>query len=384
MLLISFGSIGAVSLTPALPQITEYFSISPQQAGSCISLYLIGYTLGQLFYGPLVNRFGSRTTIIIGASIEIIGAVLCILAEPLNSFNLLLIARIIMAIGAGSGLTLALTISSKLSTAQDSGRNISLLTIAFAITPGIGVFAGGWLLTIANWTSSFYLMAAYGVMILLLGLQLPEVISSRNPHALQIAKLISNYLAQLKFLPTICGGLLLGSATSIIYGFAALAPFISINLMQITPSQYGSYNLIPVIGMLLGSIISSYLGKSYSSHNILKLGLTIVSIGAILALVLLNCLPEQALSLFMPTTIVYIGLPLVFANASSLTLTNAQDKSNASAMLSFINLSSAVVVTLLLTLISIHSVLTIAILFVVFSIFAIIWFTLLNKALKLN
>jgi MFS family permease len=154
--------------------------------------------------------------------------------------------------------------------------------------------------------------------------------------------------------------------------------------MQITPSQYGSYNLIPVIGMLLGSIISSYLGKSYSSHNILKFGLFIVSIGAILALVLLNYLPKQALSLFMPTTIVYIGLPLVFANASSLTLTNAKDKSNASAMLSFINLSTAVVVTLLLTLISIHSALTIAILFVVFSIFAIIWFTLLNKALKLN
>ncbi len=105
MLLISFGSIGAVSFTPGLPMIAPFFAISSQKSELTVTWYLLGYTIGQLLYGPLANRYGSRNTIIISAILEIIGATGCIASYHLHSFELLIISRAVMALGAGGGLT---------------------------------------------------------------------------------------------------------------------------------------------------------------------------------------------------------------------------------------------------------------------------------------
>lgn len=384
MLLISFGSIGAVACSPALPAIAKYFMLTEAQAQSCVSWYLIGYAGGQLVYGPLVNRYGSKNSILIGAIIEILGASLCIISKSVHSFELLLIARIIMAIGAGSGLTLALTISSRLSTPQQSARIISLLTIAFAITPGLGVFLGGWLLNYFDWTSSFYLMLAYGVLICLLSRFLPEAIQTRNLHALRIGSLAHNYLAQLRSKTTLLGGLLIGSSTSIIYSFAALAPFVAIDIMKITPSSYGTYNFIPVIGMLAGSLVATYLGKFYSSKNVIKLGLVLATIGTMVMFIGLDQFPQAALSLFAPMLIIYFGLSIIFSNGAALALSHTTDKGNASAMLSFINMSSTVVITSSFSLIHYHGIWLIPIVFITLLSMSGLWFWWLLVALKIT
>lgn len=382
MLLISFGSIGAVACSPALPQIAKYFMLTEAQAQSCISWYLIGYACGQLVYGPLVNRYGSKNSILIGALIEMLGASLCIISKSVHSFELLLIARVIMAIGAGSGLTLALTISSRLSAPQQNARIISLLTIAFAITPGLGVFIGGWLLNYFDWTSSFYLMLTYGILICLLSRFLPEAIQTRNLHALRFGSLAHNYLAQLRSKTTLLGGLLIGSSTSIIYSFAALAPFVAIDIMKITPSSYGTYNFIPVIGMLIGSLTATYLGRSYSSKSVIKLGLALAGIGTIVMCICLGKFPHAALSLFTPMLIIYFGLSIIFSNGSALALSHTTDKGNASAMLSFINMSSTVIVTSSFSLISYHGIWLTPVVFIILLCLSGLWFWRLLMALK--
>lgn len=384
MLLISFGSIGAVACSPALPAIAKYFILTEAQAQSCVSWYLIGYACGQLVYGPLVNRYGSKKSILIGALIEMIGAGICIVSKSIHSFELLLIARVIMAIGAGSGLTLALTISSRLSTPQQSTRIISLLTIAFAITPGLGVFFGGWLLNYFDWVSSFYLMLAYGAIICLLSRFLPEAIQTKNLHALRISSLASNYLAQLCSKTTLLGGLLIGSSSAIIYSFAALAPFVAIDIMKISPSNYGTYNFIPVFGMLAGSLAATYLGKFYSSRNIIKLGLVLAAIGIIVMFICLGEFPQLALSLFAPMLIIYFGLSIIFSNGSALALSHTTDKSNASAMISFINMGSTVVITSSFGLIHYQGIWLTPIVFIILLGLSGLWFWLLLAALKVT
>jgi len=382
MLLISFGSIGAVAFTPGLPEIANYFGVSTSTADLCVTWYLIGYTIGQLFYGPLTNRFGSRKTIIIGAIVEIIGAIGCIVSAPTHSFTLLLIARATMAVGAGSGLTLAFILTSKLAAPDKSARTISLLTIAFAVTPGLGVFAGGILLEYFSWTSSFYLMCVYGVLILAIGLALPEVIQEKNIKALHPITILTHYFAQLKSLPVILGGLLVGSGTCFVYTFAALAPFIAMDIMHMSTAQYGTYNFIPVAGMIIGSLLANLMGKKHSTTTMLKIGLTVTALGVIGLVACLNLLPQNYLSLFAPMFVIYIGLSFVFGNSSALALSKATDKSNASAMMSFINMGSAVVVVSILALLNNQNIMLLPTLFAIFIIAGVIWFALLTRNLK--
>lgn len=376
MLLISFGSIGAVSFTPGLPMIAQFFAIPSQEAQLTVTWYLLGYTVGQLLYGPLANRYGSKNTIVIGAILEIIGATGCIASYHLHSFELLIISRATMALGAGGGLTMAFTLASKLCAPKESAAVISLLSIAFAITPGIGIFIGGILVSYYGWISSFYFMFAYGIVILLLGRTLPEVFSQRKIDALSPKKLIQNYLNQIKR-PVVLGGLLVGSSTCIIYTFSALAPFIALQIIGVTPQAYGMYNFIPVIGMLSGSLLSSHISKNYKPEKSIKLGLSIMFIGALALLIMLTLFAHDALSLFAPMFIIYIGCSFIFGNGSALALRDTEDKSNASALLSFINMGSTTIGVLLLGVFHVQSAIVMPLIFLGYLLLGVIWYLLL-------
>ncbi|MDQ5920314.1 MAG: hypothetical protein QG673_370 [Pseudomonadota bacterium] len=381
MLLISFGSIGAVIFTPGLPAIAAYFMISNQTAELTVTWYLVGYAFGQLIYGALANRFGSRITIAIGACLASIGALGCILSYPLHSFTLLVIARFIMALGAASGLKMTFTLSHKLFTHEESASVLGLLTCAFAITPGLGVFIGGIVVSYFNWSAPFYLMVVYALAVLILAIALPEVYNIKDYDALQLGNLINNYLLQFKDPSIIVGGLLVGLGSCIVYTFAALAPFIAMNIMHVTPSSYGIYNFVPCIGILAGSLLSNYLGKIWLPNKSLKFGLSISLIGAILLAVLLCLFIDQALSLFIPMVIIYFGLSFIFGNSAALALQYAKDKSNASAVMSFINMGSAFLVITVLGFYTISTPIILPIIYLGLLSLGVLWYIILIRHL---
>lgn len=383
MLLISFGSVCAAICAPVLPLIQQNFHISQNRAENCISYYLIGYAVGQLIYGPLVNYYGSRKSIIIGILIGVFGSALCILSSYLNYFDLLLIGRIIMALGAGSGLTLAFAICGKLAKPEKSARIISILSMSFAIMPGIGVFIGGFLGEI-SWDMPFYLAIIYGIIILCIAIRLPETISVRNNSAIHPKHILKNYLNQLRNRDTVLGGFMAGGTTTIVYSFVALAPFIAqSSVMHLSPQQYGQYNIIPVLGMIIGSIISNQFGKYKSHIKILQIGLIIITVCSFILLLALYFFNSHAISLFIPTALIYIGTTLIFSNSSAVALSNNNDKSNASAIVSFINMGSTVAVLKILEFVSFNALL-LPILFIVMSLITTGFFVALLRKIELE
>jgi DHA1 family bicyclomycin/chloramphenicol resistance-like MFS transporter len=143
LLLISFASVNAVLFTPALPTIAHYFGVAEDTAQQTITLFLIGYALGQLIYGPLANRFGRKPALYIGITLQILSSLLCVLAGVLNEFWLLVLGRFLLALGSAVGLKMTFTLVNESYEPKVASRKMSYLMLAFAITPGIGVAVGG-------------------------------------------------------------------------------------------------------------------------------------------------------------------------------------------------------------------------------------------------
>lgn len=357
ILLISFGSVGATLFTPGLPLIAQYFHVSTAHAQLTITLFLVGYAVGQLFYGPLSNRLGRKHTLYLGIGVEIISAIICALAAPLHSFALLLIARLFMALGASVGLTLTFTIIADVYPQAKSTKIISYLILAFAITPGLGVSIGGFLVEWVNWQSCFYFLAAYGVILLILCYRLPETSASRDHTALHFRSLIRNYTLQLKNSQLLICGFIRGCGTSFVYIFAAMAPFIALKVIGLSPSQYGLFNLLPPLGVITGSLLAGRLAHTVSAYKAIIGGISIALLGVLAMLTAFLIHRINPATLFLPMIVVYIGNALIFANASSLATSQATDKSNASAMMNFINMGVSVLCVLLAGLISSYSAL---------------------------
>lgn len=118
------------------------------------------------------------------------------------------------------------TLSSKLYTHNEAARIMGLLTMAFAITPSIGIYLGSIAITMFNWTGGFYIMIFYSLVVLLLINKLPSHLDDNCCIKLDLLSILSGYYNQLKSSRIILGGMLVGLGSSFVYIFASLSPFI--------------------------------------------------------------------------------------------------------------------------------------------------------------
>lgn len=341
LFLISFAAVNAVLFTPALPAISDYFEITDRTAQLTVTLFLLGYALGQLVYGPVANRYGRKSALYIGISIQILSSFACVLAGILHLYPMLMIARFFLAIGSGVGLKVSVTMVNESYPPQKAGETISLLMLAFAVAPGLAVALGGILNTYFSWMSCFYACALYGIILLFFVTKLPETLKQKNRDALKWRYLANAYRLEFSNLKIIAGSILVGVCGSFLYIFSALAPFIAIDLFGMTSENYGYANLIPLTGLAFGSLLSAKLTQRFPLLKIIKLGIGIATLGVGLMLTFVWLKLPILMSIFFPMFIINIGEIMILANASTTAMTLAKDKSHGSAVINFIGVGMA-------------------------------------------
>lgn len=357
LLMISFASVNAMLFTPALPDITNFFLISENDAQLTITGFLIGYALGQLLYGPLANRFGRKPALYVGIGLQIFSSFLCALAGTLNEYSLLVFGRFLLALGAGVGLKMTFTLVNECFEPRIASQKTAYLMLAFAISPGLAIALGGLLNTHFGWMSCFYAGAIYGAVLFLFVTRLPETQTTPDLNALKIKHLLQAYGMQFKNINLITGGALMGCSTTFVYVFAALAPFIAINLLGMSSAEYGSANILPAIGLLSGSLTSAQFVKRFSLQRCIRWGVAIASFGVAFMMIMLILHKSALIALFLPMMVIYFGLALVIANASSIAMSQVTDKAHGSAVMSFVNMALPMLIVLNLGLFQINSLL---------------------------
>ena len=347
LILVSFASVGAVLFTPALPSIQEFFGVSVAKAQLTVTAYLVGYALAQLPYGPIANRYGRKHALYLGISLAGIGSLLCAFSAPLHSFGLLIFARFIQALGASVGLKVSFTMIADAYEQMAATKMIARLLLSFAVMPSLAIAIGGWLTQRFAWQSCFYFLVLFSFLALFFASRLPETASSLDPLALRFSSVVQAYRTKLKNTRLVISGLIMGCGTAVIYIFASKAPFIGINLIGLTPEQFGFYNFIPLIGMVSGCFVASALAGRLALMNLLVGGIIGSLVGTMTMLIPFLAGSVTVWTLFVPMAIIYVSESTIYANISSCALSGAKNKSNASAVLNWINMSVAVVAVLL-------------------------------------
>ncbi|NGX50491.1 MAG: Inner membrane transport protein YdhC [Chlamydiae bacterium] len=374
--LISYGSIGAALFTPAITTIMEIFQLSSGVAQLVITIFLVGYSLGQLIYSPLAKRYGRKPALYIGISISLIGSALCALSGPLHSFSLLIFGRFIAALGSSAGLSLTFMIISDFYYEKDARKITAIAMLAFAVVPGVSIALGGFIVAFLGWESCFYFLILYGLFVLYLVLRLAETSSGRELEATRFTNLIRSYKRDFKNRKLLLYSFMIGATTAIIYIFAVTAPIIAIGMMGLTPDIFGLYSLIPAAGYFLGNILAASLVSRYEIQAVLKQGIALIGLGVLILFVIFYGGWAAPLTLFLPIFIIYLGIPLFYSNAAVLATYRTPDKLNASSIMSFINIGTAVLGVGVIGLLQMNPIYTMPALFVglvllVFSLFKV-------------
>jgi len=387
ILLLSFlstASVSAAILTPVLPIISAEFNLALGQVNQIVSIFLLGYVIGQLIYGPLANRFGQLTSLRSGLVLNLIGILLSILACSINNYYFLLFSRLITALGAASGLCCTFALMSKLLNEQELERLSAYTMLSFTLGSGVAIFLGGILSDLFGWHTCLYLLLGYGAIQLIGSYQLPE--PNFSPKPLNTIQIFHDYLALLTNYRFVSFAIILGFVSSITYGYSAAAPFYTSDILHLSSSQYGYWNLFNICGMISSSFLSAKLISTIGSRKTLFIGLSLVPIVIVGLIINYQGLYHSVLAFFTYSMIMFMVSGLVFPAASFYAMQSCSDKANGASIMSFINMASATTVVMLMGVIALSPLLDFIIILTIYLLisFSLAAYNLVKPSHKVN
>ncbi|UFN49666.1 multidrug effflux MFS transporter [Roseomonas sp. OT10] len=280
MMLCSFcGTLAMHMLVPALPEAGRALQAGAATMQMTVSLYMAGLAIGQLFYGPLSDRFGRRPVLLAGLGVYSLGGLAATLAP---SAGMLIGARLVQALGGCAGLALTRAMVRDTTPMEEAASRLALLNMVVAVGPAAAPLLGGFLAEWLGWRWVLATTLALGVTALVAAFwRLPE---TRPPGGANTSPSLRDYGQLLRspvFLGFTIGG---GCATTSMYAFLAASPFIVVEQMHRPVHELGLYYLLLVGGTSFGNLLAARLVRPMGSGRLLLAGSLLGLSGALMLL----------------------------------------------------------------------------------------------------
>ena len=175
--LLGFASISTDLFLPALPTMSRALRAGEGSLQFAISGYLLGFGLGQLFWGPVSDRFGRRLPVAVGVAVFVIGSAGCALSTEAWQ---IIAWRVVQALGASAGVALARAMVRDLYGRDQAAGVLSTLMTVMAVAPLVGPSIGAQILAVLPWQAIFWSLVIIGAATLLAVLGLPETLARAN------------------------------------------------------------------------------------------------------------------------------------------------------------------------------------------------------------
>ncbi|RAI80891.1 MFS transporter [Macrococcoides caseolyticum subsp. hominis] len=283
-LLAAFGPLSLDMYLPALPRVADDLSTSASYAQLSLTACMIGLAVGQIIVGPISDVTGRKKPLFI----VLIGyALFSYFAARAATIEWLIFFRFIQGFCGGAGAVLSRAISSDLYKGKDLTKFLAVLMLVNGLAPVLAPVLGGVILSISTWHTVFYILAIYGVLMVLLALTLEESLPTynRNEGALKSIWKDFKLLLTNKAFVTM---LMLQSLTyGVLFSYISGSPFITQKIYDMNAQQFSYLFALNGIGLIVFSQLTAKLVNKMDELKILKLGQNIQLVGMILTVIVL-------------------------------------------------------------------------------------------------
>ena len=338
------GTLGMHVIIPALPATARAMDMSIATTQLTITLYLTGLAFGQLFYGPVSDRFGRRPVVLAGLTLFTLASILTACAP---SAAVLIGARVLQSIGGCAGLVLGRAAVRDGAAPDKAAGQLAMLTLVMSMVPALAPAIGGYLTAFIHWRASYVFLAALGGATLLATfLILPETSQTRAGGS-SARSLLSGYATLIRsraFLGYAVGG---ACSTTSFYAFMSASPFIFENVLHRPTQEVGLYYILLMGGVGLGSFFTNRLSRIMPLRQGLRLANLVTIAGAVLfvAFDALDMLSAPSVIAAVTLFMIGAGMASPFALAGSVSV-NPRAIGAASGLYGFFQMGYGMVCTL--------------------------------------
>lgn len=339
--LMGFASISTDLYLPAMPAIGESLKADTGMIEWTVSGYLIGFSIGQLFWGPIGDRFGRRLPVAMGLVLFVIGSAGCALADTVWA---MIGWRVVQAVGACSGVVLARAMVRDLYEAERAAQMLSTLMTIMAVAPLVGPFLGGQILALAGWRAIFWLLVGIGTMTLMALATLPETLPRQRRRREPLGGVLIGYVALLtnrRLLAYTGAGAFFYAG---IFAYIAGTPFAYIAYYHVPPRLYGVLFGIGIVGIMATNVANAKLIPRIGSTTLLSQGAAVAALSGIVLAAAAHQGWGGLAGLVLPLFVFVGAAGFIIANSIAGALSNFPDRAGAvSALVGAIQYGSGIV-----------------------------------------
>lgn len=343
LLILILGALHAITpfsidmYLPAFPRIAAEFNTSIEKVALSVSTYFLGFALGQLLYGPLLDRFGRKPPLYAGLLLYIIATIGCFTS---GSIETLWVMRFVQALGGCVASVAAMAMVRDFFPVEKSAAVISLLVLILGtsplLAPTIGSFIVGWW----GWQFVFIMLAVITcIIVAAVFFFLPQGYTGDETISLKPAPIIKGFkevVTDRRFYVFALAG---SFSFSGLFVYVAHSPAIFMNHFHLTEKQYGGLFALLSVGFIGGSQLNHILIRKFNNRIILK---TVLLVQVTAAAIFLLGSAQQWYGLTAVIVLLFILLSccgITYPNAAALCMAPfSKNAGTASSLLGFIQI----------------------------------------------
>lgn len=272
VLIVGLPQLSETVYTPSLPDIAHELLTSEAMTEYTLTIYLLGFALGTLFWGKVSDRLGRKPCVVAGLLVFIFGCIGCYLSRSIET---LMLCRLGQAFGGSIGSVLGQAICRDAFHGPALGKVYSVTGSALALFPALGPLCGGFIAELFGWRKIFiFLILFAGFVTFLVIVRLPEThprVSRQHVFLRDMARRFISDKAVLGF------GFIVAGCNGILFSYFAEGAFYLMKGLSLSQSHYGLSFTSLALSSMLGGVFSKRLHNKYSSQKIIDYGLFIIA-----------------------------------------------------------------------------------------------------------
>lgn len=262
----------------SLPTLERYFFVDANTIQLTLASFFVGFSAGQLFYGPISDKYGRKLPLYFGISLFVAASLGCAMS---SSVEWMIFFRFLQALGACSGGVIARAVVRDVYLPQDAAKIYSYLMLVTGLAPMLAPVFGGYILMHLGWKAIFLTLAIIGIMsALLVKFWLVDNYKKDSSKSLAPKEVISEYIILLKHRHFMAHAALIGFASAGMFAYIASSPFVFMNFFGLSVTQYGWLFGATAMAFVLSAQINARLVKKIDESKLIFAALTVMSASA--------------------------------------------------------------------------------------------------------
>src|ERR1700744_3171279 len=236
-LLTTIGPFSIDMYLPGFDDIARSLHTDPATVALSLSSYFIGLAVGQLVYGPLLDRHGRKKPLYVGLWLYIAATAICMQARDINT---LIVLRLIQALGSCGAQVAAMAMVRDLFGAKESAKVFSLLLLVIGASPMIAPTVGSYVVVAFGWRTVFLILGIISVVVTLLTIFfLPESYGADRTFSLKPGPIIRNFISVLRIRQFLVSATAGAFAFGGLFAYVSGSPLLFMNIFHLNKQAYG-------------------------------------------------------------------------------------------------------------------------------------------------